>query len=185
MDAPNNCWPANLAKFADALVASTTFRTLVELPEGTDDDVAKFVFGKRLTHTRSGIVWTADELANLRHYAMVYSDPERPFGKHLEHNACYRPHGVVCVALGRLVLEKDLSDHGDNRTGLTDVHDRQWQNIVGTILDEMLAWLAENGGPYPIPSVEVTDDHENRSENAPTQGVWQYTELTFQYGVQQ
>lgn len=185
MDAPNNCWPANLAKFADALIASAEFQSLVEMPGGTADAVGKFVFGKRLTHARSGNMWTADELAELRHYALVYGDPERPFGKHLEQNACYRPHGLTVVAVGRLVREKDLAEHGPNRTGLTDEHDRQWQNIVGTILDQMLTWLAENGGPYPITSADVTDDHENRSENQDTQGVWQYTELTFQYGVQQ
>lgn len=185
MDAPNNCWPATLAKFADALVASATFQSLVELPGGSAADVGKFVFGKRLTHARSGNVWTAEELANLRHYAMVYGDPERPYGKHLQDNACYKPHGVTVIALGRLVPEKDLAEHDANRTGLTDEHDRQWQNIVGLLIEELLTWLAENGGPYPIQSVDVTDDHENRSENADNQGMWQYSEISFQHGVQQ
>lgn len=185
MDAPNNCWPANQQKFADALIASTTFRTLVELPDGPDGEVGKFVFGKRLTHPRSGNVWTADELKELRHYAMIYSDPERPFGKHLQNNACYRSHGVVVVSIGRLVLEKDLVDADQTRTGLTDLHDREWQNLTGTILDELLLWLQENGGPYPITNVEITDDNETRAENAPVQGTWQAIEFTFQYGLTQ
>lgn len=184
LEAPNNCWPVNLQSFADAAVASPTFRTLVSLPAGPDDEVAKLVFGKRLRISRSGYAWTADELAQQRAYAMVFSDPSRPFGLHLVNNARYSPHGTVCVALGRLVPAADLVDASTTSTGLTELHDRQWQNIVGTFITDILAWLPENGGPYPVPMVDITDDHESKASNSPTEGVWQYSEVTFQYNVE-
>lgn len=181
LETPNNCWPANLAKFGDGLAESAQFQTLV----GAADEVeaAAKIFGKRLTESKAGRTWTRDELAELRAYAMVYGDPDNPFGYHLANNAHYESHGLVIVAVGRLVPETDLIDPNENATGLTDVHDREWQNIVGTIITQMLAWLAENAGPYPIPAVEVVDDHETRAENARQQGTWQYSEVAFRYGV--
>lgn len=178
--APNNCWPANLQKFTDALSNSAQFQTLVEAADAAA--ALARIFGKRLTWSADGHAWTPDELATLRYYAMVYGDPGTPYGKHLQNNACYLPHGVTVVALGRLVLEKDLVDHGKGRTGLSDTHDRDWQNIVGTVIDQMLAWLPENAGPYPITTVDVTDDSETRAQNQPRQGMWQFTELTFIHG---
>lgn len=180
---PNNCWPANLQKFADALIASAAFQSLVGLPGGAAELVGRFVFGKRLTHTRFGAAWTADELADLKHYAMVFSES---YGKHLgaQQNVCYYPHGSVSLNIGRLVVERDLVDHGDGRTGLTDAHDRDWQNTAGTILDQMLAWLLENGGPYPVLSVEMLADSETRAEHRPQQGMWQNVEWLFEYRVE-
>lgn len=183
LEVPNNCWPANLQKVADAVIASAAFQSLVELPGGTADEVGRFVFGKRLTHARSGAAWTVDELADLRFYAMVFSES---YGKHLGGKQNYRhyPHGTVSVVLGRLVRDKDLVDHGEGRTGLNDVHDRQWQNIAGSVLDEMLDWLTENGGPYPVLNVEMLGDSETRVENQPTQGIWQNVEWLLDYRVE-
>ena len=184
LEAPNNCWPANLQKFADALANSAKFQGLT----GTADAAAAtaFIFGKRLTHSRDGHVWTRDELAELRHYALVYGDPATPYGKHGPHliggGAYDEPHGTTIVAVGRLVLEKYLVAQSADRTGLTDEHDRQWQNIAGKIADEILSWLDANGGPHPVTNFEVSDDYETRAENAPAQGIWQYTEFTFTHG---
>lgn len=178
---PNNCWPANMQKFADALANSAAFQTLVEADDATAAN--DFVFGKRLTHARSERRWTADEWADLRHYGMVFSDPESPFGYHLVNNAHYESHGLVIMAIGRLVPESQLVDPQDDRTGLNDEHDRDWQNIVGTVITEMLSWLQENGGPYPIPNVEIAEDYETRPKKAPATGIWQYTEVHFGYGI--
>jgi len=181
LEAPNNCWPANLQKFTDALSNSVQFQSLVEA--ATAAAALTRVFGQRLTHTRDGHAWTADELANLRYYGLVYGDPATPYGKHLQSNACYLPHGVAIVYLARLVPERDLVNPGQGNTGLSDAHDRQWQNIVGTIIDQVLAWLDTNGGPYPIPSVEVSDNYETPAENIANQGCWQTCEVTFSYGL--
>lgn len=183
MDAPNNCWPANTQKFADAVVASPTFRELVGLPYGPDEEVQARVFGKRLRFSRNGRAWTRDELATLRAYAMVFCSPDNPFGYHLVNNAHYESHGAVCVAFGRLIPDADLVDPGPDSTGLTEAHDRQWENIAGTIIKEVMSWLAENGGPYPIPSVSITDNFEEAAKTAGSVGAWQYTEVTFQYGL--
>lgn len=184
LEAPNNCWPSNLQSFADALVSSAAFQGMVGLPGGTADEVGKLVFGKRLDHSRSGHKWTADELATLRACAMVFSDPDKPFGYHLQDNHRYSPHGTVIIELRQLVPEADLVNPGDDGTGLTDVHDRQWHNIVGTIIKQMLEWLNENGGPYPVTNVDVTGDFETKASSAAQQGMWQCVELTFQYQVQ-
>jgi hypothetical protein len=184
LEAPNNCWPANLQKFADALANSAKFQALVEAANAIE--AAAFIFGRRLTHTRNGHAWTADELAELRHYAMVFGDPATPYGKHGPHliggGAYDDPHGATIVAVGRLVPEAELVAHGADRTGLSDEHDRQWQNIVGKLAEEILSWLDANGGPYPVTSFNVTDDYSSRAENAATQGVWQYSELTYTWG---
>lgn len=176
---PNNCWPANLQQFVDAVANSNEFQDLVGAADATAATAS--IFGKRLTHSHSGHAWTADELAQLRGYAMVYGDPTSPYGKHVTASTNYLPHGVTIVAVGRLVLEQDLIDHGDGRTGLTDTHDRDWQNIVGTILDEVLDYLRESGGPWPVGNAEVTEDSETKAENQPTRGCWQYCELSFSW----
>lgn len=115
---------------------------------------------------------------------MVFSSPDRPFGFHLQNNACYLPHGTVCVAFGRLVPAAELVAPTPKSTGLTEIHDRQWQNIVIPTAQEMLSWMQDNGGPYPVSNIDVTDDHENKATNSNTQGVWQYSELTFQYSLE-
>src|SRR3972149_2770935 len=107
-----NCWPGLLANFASAVVASTAFRTMVELPAGPDLAVAAFVFGNRVTHAHSGRVWTKDELQELRHYAAVLDDPDRPYGKHRDPltGSVYKAHGTSIVALASLILEANLVD---------------------------------------------------------------------------
>ena len=156
--APNNCWPSLLQKFVDAVANSAAFRTLVGA--ATEAEALASIFGKRLTHTQDGHAWTREELENLQAYAMVFGAAENPFGKHLSPALSYLPHGTTIIAVGRLVPEAELVAKTDNRNGLTDSHDRDWQNIVGTIPDQVLSWLRDNGGPWPVAGFDITDDSE-------------------------
>jgi hypothetical protein len=171
---PTNCWTTAEDKFLNAVANSAAFQTLVEAV----DEVAALerIFGKRLTHTKFGRAWTADELAELRHYAQVYSSPDGPYGKHLVNNACYKPHGTMIVVLARLVPATELVDPGEDRTGLTETHDRDWHNIVGDIADDIAEWLIENGG-YSEAPWDVDEYGETPATSGQTQGCWQGAEL--------
>jgi hypothetical protein len=182
LTAPNNCWPYAIQRFADALIASAQFRTMVELAaESEDAEIGAFVFGKRMTHSRNGRTWTKDELAQLRHFASVYGFT---FGKHRTPSTAMRPHGETSVYLSRLIPEANLVDNGDGLKP-TDEHDREWENIVGTTVDQVVAWMAEEGGVWPINSWDVTDDSETRSQVKSQQGTWQQVEISFQWGREQ
>lgn len=177
--APNNCWPYSIQAFADALAASAAFQSLVERPEISD--AADLVFGRRLTHSRSGRTWTKDDLANLRAYGTVQSED---YGKHRTESGFYRPHGVTAVGVYRLAPESSLLDYGIGPQ-LSDAQDRDWQNIAGTIADEIVTWLRDNGGPWPINNFELSIDAETRVEAAVQQGIWQDCEFLFSWGREQ
>jgi hypothetical protein len=182
---PNNCWPVHLQKFADALAASSQFKALVGLPDGTAEEVGRFVFGQRMTHPRSGPAWTVGELEDLLHYGLVFGDPSSPYGKHRTATSHYAPHGTTIVALGRLVPEEDQQPEPElvgGKSGLSDRNDRDWQNIVGTILDQIIAWLNENGGPWPVTNVDVLADYQTTDKKQKVQGTWQICELMFSWG---
>jgi hypothetical protein len=176
--APTNCWPKLLQKFADSLANSATFQAMVRAADATA--ATNRIFGKRLSYSRDGRTWTREELDELFAYGQVYSDPNAPYGKHLGGGNAFYPHGTTCIILARLVPESELSDdRGGGKTGLTDAHDRDWQNIVGNVIDETLAWLIENGGPWPINGAEITLDDETPAAKQATQGCWQGAEITF------
>jgi hypothetical protein len=178
LDAPTNCWPNLLQKFADALANSATFQTMVRAADAAA--ATNRIFGKRLTFTRDGRSWTREELEELFSYGQVYSDPNAPYGKHLGGGQAFYPHGTTCIILARLVPEANLSDdRGGGKTGLSDVHDREIQNIAGNVIDEVLSWLIQNGGPWPITNAEITLDDETPAVNQVNQGCWQGIEITF------
>lgn len=176
---PTNCWPQSLQMFADAVAASTTFQALVNRPEQTVQPPASdFVFGRRLTLARSGRTYTAADLAELRTYAMVQSVD---YGKHRTASMCYLPHGATAVALNRLVRAEGMVDVGLGAQP-SDAQDREWQNVVGSIADEIVTWLGDHGGPWPINSLDLTVDAETAHEARLQQGVWQEVELLFAWG---
>mgnify|MGYP001236458889 CR=1 FL=1 len=176
---PTNCWPLALQAFADALAASEAFGQIVARPEQTDPvDPAEFVFGRRLTISRNGRAWTAAELAELRAYGMVQSVN---YGKHMTAAGCYLPHGATAVAVCRLVPASELIDVGLGPQP-SDASDRNWQNLVGLVPEQVIAYLRDQGGPWPIGDVELTVDDETDHEARPQQGLWQEAEWLFAWG---
>jgi hypothetical protein len=173
--APTNCWPFLLQTFADALANSATFQSLVAAVDATG--AADRIFGKRLTYTRAGRRWTYAELQALAAYGQVYGHPDNPIGKHRGRGRQFLPHGTTCLVLARLV---DIGEAPDDLTGPTDADDREWQNIVGSVLDEVLAWLDENIGAE-ITSADITVDDETAAKNKNSRGIWQGVELTFNW----
>jgi hypothetical protein len=177
---PNNCWPYLLQMFADALAHSAAFQSMSRSANATAA-TAK-IFGKRLQFARNGRHYTREEFEELFGYGQVFGDPNAPYGKHLSAGKnCYLPHGTTCIILARIVTDLD-SDRADDSTGLTEVHDRDSQNFFGTIGDQIISWLNDNGGPCPLSGFEVTLDDETPAVHQGTEGSWQGCELTFPWG---
>lgn len=163
---PSNCWPYHVDKFTAALIASEAFQSLVG--QSAPEDVAGCIFGKRLTHSRSGRVWTREELAELRHYAMVQTET---YGKRLGPFGSYQPYGATWLDLYRLVPWGELVDVGAGPEP-TDAHEREWQNITGLIVDEVIAAMKE-GPTDVVDQVDLINDSSTKVQGASAQGVWQ------------
>lgn len=174
---PNNCWPRNEQKFADALAASAMFQTLI----GAGQTPGDHIFGRRFTHPRSGRTWDKEELASLTAYGMVFGDPGAPYGKRWTVNGRYLPFGQVTICLNRFLPDDELVHEGED-THPSDKHDRDSQNYYGTIIDQILTWLRDNGGPYPVNTVQVLDFSETPSGASVNQGVWQGIQADFSFG---
>lgn len=176
--APNNCWPNLLQKFADAVANSAAFQAMARAAD--EVEATSRIFGKRLTYSRDGRRYTREQLEELFGYAQVYGDPNSPYGKHIGGGMQYHPHGQTCIILARIVTDLE-GDKANDSTGLTEIHDRDWQNIAGTVADEVLSWLKENGGPKPVLGFDVTLDDETPAVHQGTQGCWQGCEFTFSW----
>lgn len=182
---PTNCWTNAEQKFADAVCNSAAFQSLVG--ESSAEAAADKVFGVRLTHPRSGRVWTPDELATLGSHGRLFSSANAPFGKHLNPTGsyCHLPHGMMAFEINRFVPESELVPNvfgSDDHNGLTDEHDRDFLNIVGTIADQVIEWLRENGGPFPLPGYEAEAWMESKADSQKQQGMFQVCLLSFPWG---
>lgn len=173
LPAPTNCEPYHQDRFVAALVASPTFQAMV----GTTDPAvaAGYVFGKRVTHSRNGRVWTREELAELRHLAMVQSEA---YGKRLSPFGSYRPFGVTALWLQRLLPAESLYDNGDGPNP-TDVQEREWQNISGKICDEIIAHFDGEGPTNIVDQFDMVVDGSTSVASGASQGVWQ--ERSYQF----
>ncbi|MGD9632545.1 MAG: hypothetical protein AB7G28_22770 [Pirellulales bacterium] len=179
---PNNCWPFAVERFGDALADSAKFRELTN----TADAVAagNYIFGRKLTHTKSGHAWTREELESLRAYAQIFSDPAAPYGKRRTVFNSWEPFGSMIVQVGRLVTAQQLAAYKE----IPDAMERDWQNIAGQIIDEMIEWMfnppltVTTGAPH-ITQVDVSEDGEQGIGQANTQGYWQFTETTWTWGL--
>lgn len=170
---PTNCWPYQLDRFGDALVASPTFQTLVGTTDPTE--VAGYIFGKRLTHSRGGRVWTREGLAELRRFAMIQTEN---YGKRLGQFGRYLPFGATYLFLSHLVPSEELIDNGDGPNP-TDAHDRYWQNTSGKIVDEVISHFDLQGPTGLIDQVDLVVDSSTQVQGAAAQGVFLDHEYLF------
>jgi len=176
MPAPTNCLTYYDEQFISAVVASASFRALVG--KTTDAEVAEFVFGKRLTHTRSGRVWTREELLELRYFAMVQSEAGGGYGKRLSPFGSYRPYGVKSLWLQRYLPPDSLLDNGAGPQP-TDAQEREWQNIHGNVVDEVILFFDSPGPTGTIDNVDWIVDGSSPVEAVDGTGMWQEAEYLF------
>ncbi len=180
---PTNCWTYHEQLFADAVANSEAFIAFVGAASATD--AKDKIFGERVTHPRSGRTYTVDELANLGSHARVFPSADQPYGKHAASNGVRQlyPHGRMIVEFCRFVSESQLEKRAydaDDRTGLTDQHDRDFRNMHGVAVDEIVEWMDQNGGAGPsLPTFEVIDFGESPANTHAQQGVWQVCAYEF------
>lgn len=176
MPAPTNCLTYFDERFISAVVASASFRALVG--KNTDAEVAEFVFGKRLTHTRSGRVWKREEIVGLQHFAMVQSEAQGGYGKRISPFGSYRPYGVKYLWMQRYLLPETLLDNGAGPQP-TDAQEREWQNITGNVVDEVILYFDSPGPTGTIDNVDWIVDGCTPVEGIGGTGMWQEAEYMF------
>lgn len=178
LEAPTNCWTKNNAKFGEGLIYCPAFQTIVG--QATPEKAAARVFGRELDEPLDGNTYSRVELQELRAYAQVYPAIEQPYGfvRTVTHRRI--PYGNSVIFLERMVIEPQrLSADAD----VPGVLDREWENRVGDLMDELDCWLDVNGGPH-IRGIAVTDGPGfNPRSEWETRGMWQGVELTVAWGL--
>lgn len=178
MESPSNCWTIAEARIADAVARSAAFQSLTETSDATA--AAAYVFGEKVGEPVDGHAFTKDELAQLKHYAQVYSAHDHPYGVSYGANRP-TPYGSAVVYVERLVTEAE--QHSGEQP---DDSERLFKNRIGDLMDEIHAWLggaAAEDGLY-IRRIHVTDGPGlNPSDRWKSQGMWQGCELTVDWGL--
>ena len=175
IDAPTNCWTLAEQAIADAVSNSAAFQGVTGTNTATA--AACFVFGEQKDEPLNGEVFSKEELENIRHYAQVYSDDEAPYGKQLGGTLRYLPFGSAIVFVERLVKEADR-----NMTDAPEQTHRWFKNHIGDLVDQIISWMEENGGPF-IRTITVTDGPGlNPDDRWEANGMWQGIELTIAWG---
>ena len=172
-----NCWTSARDFYKDAVANSATFQAMVETP-GDETAAAAFVFGAALPPPADGNKYTRPELEGLRHYAQIYSGDETPYGKRRRVFGNFEPFGQVQLVLSRLVTEAEL----DAAYGQLATVAENYELTAGDILDEVLAWLDANGGPW-VQTAAVSDGPGFvTEEEAIGEGLWMGIEFTISWG---
>lgn len=178
-----NCWTVNRELVRQALAASSAFQGLV----GATDDAtaARHIFGVRVEHPDRR-PYTLEEMETLRHYAQVYSAAEAPYGKRRRAHGGFEPHGTVTVLIMRLIPDAQWNDAelGGDSDLVSPAASRlveEFEELVGDVIDQVLQWLDEHGGPY-VQTCDVTEGpgFSARDRVAGT-GTWQGVELTLRW----
>lgn len=175
LEAPSNCWTIAESKIAAAVAASTAFQALTGSADAVE--AASLVFGEQLDEPFDGTQYTKDELANLKHYAQVYHDLEKPYG--LARTTAQRliPFGSAIVYVERLVTEQER-----NGADVPQSIERLFKNRIGDLMEDIPEWLLENGGPH-FRSAEVVDGPGfNERSKWDQQGMWQGCAFNISWG---
>lgn len=175
LTAPTNCWTATERNYAEAVANSVAFQAMVGA--STAAQARAFIYHDELDHPLDGSAYTPDELAERRHYAMVYCEG---YGKRRQASSRFEPRGECTLYLARLV--PSLSLNSDIPTELW----RQWKNIIGDIVQQTVDYAEAhiNGGPYTM-AYDVTDGPGfNHRDKWASQGAWQGVEFTLTWGVE-
>lgn len=180
--AATNCWTHALETIAQGLAACPTFQTMVGAT-GDATAAAALVLGRKLRQAWNGQYYTLEQLQELGAYAQLFSAPNAPYGKRRRSlSSGFEPYGQAVVCLARLVPEADLQA-SDADTSRADELDREWEILCGDVIDELIAWLAENAGPV-VQDVAVIVVDETADKRQPTHGCWQGCDLAITWGRQ-
>ncbi len=169
---PTNCMTQAENKFATAVAHSAAFQSLVRVASATA--AARYVFGDRLDEPVNGESYETPELEELSHFAQVYTTG---YGKVRQSSARFEPFGeMTCYVANRLGLLAAQEE-------VPAARERDWHNTIGALMDEIVTWLEENGGPhinrFSITEGPATNDSSRWSKD----GVWQLVEFTIEWGV--
>ena len=176
IEAPTNCWTSSEQAIADAVANSARFQQIVGVSNATD--ATALVFGEQIADPETGETYDLAELQNLKHYAQVYSADENPYGKRRSPTSRFEPFGSVILFIERLVTDWD-----QNATDAPESVHRWSKNRAGDVVDQIISYLDDNGGPF-IRTVVVTDGPGlNSREKWKTQGMWQGIEFTIDWGL--
>ena len=176
VEAPTNCWTLAEQAIATAVANSAAFQWVTETANAAD--AGKFVFGEQKDEPLDGETYDKSELENQLAYAQVYSTNEGPYGKQRSATNRFEPFGSIVIFVERLVREAD-----QNITDAPEQTHRWFKNRMGDLVDEVIAYIDNNGGPF-IRTVAVTDGPGlNSRDRWQQQGMWQGIEWSIDWGL--
>lgn len=176
LPAPNNCWTYSESTFGTALANCASFQEMTSTVNA--DDAAGYVYGEALDHPLNGEHYETDELEQkFRHIGQVYSAPDTPYGKRVVSTRYHEAYGTAVIYIERLVPEAELD--GDN---IPQAIHRTFKNYAGKIIDELIVYLRENGGPI-VHEFAVSEYGTNPQEDWENDGVWQGASIVLTWGL--
>lgn len=177
--APTNCWTYAESSIATAIANSAAFQAMT----GTDNatDAAQHVYGEQLDEPIDGEAYTrADREQRHQHIAQVYSSTDQPYGKRRGASSRFEPFGVAVVYLERLATEVERT-----AAEVPQELERAFKNTVGDVIDQIIAYLDENGGPI-VTGVTVEDGPGwNEQKRWKDDGAWQGCGMLVTWGIEQ
>lgn len=121
--------------------------------------------------------YTADELAALRPYAVIWTDEEEGFRR----KQVAAGAGFYFEDSGRLHLELVQEIAAADQADLS-ASDRKFKNALGLILDE-LAELAGQGGYLTATSFATKGPLRPHPDSEDGEGPWQWAKLVIDWGL--
>lgn len=162
---PTNCWTQAEARIAAAIAASPTFG-------------GRPIFGEQLPPPDSHEAYTRAELDTIGAYAQVGSQQQNPYAMTRVGNL-WEPNGVAWVYFYRR-LPADIA----TQEYVPQELERDFKNWVGSIMDDSIDWLTDNGGPWVV-EWAVTEYGLSARETWDTEGAWEGAGTLVAWGRQQ
>lgn len=175
---PTNCWTSIERQFATATANSAAFITMVGAANASE--ATTLVFGEQLNEPLNGEFYEQSEREQeLNKYAQVYSAPDQPYGKRRLQSQRFEAFGVTRLYLERLVADVER----DKESDVPQYFETEFKNIVGNVIEEIIAYMFTNGGPI-IQQVIVDDGPGwNEKHRWPDEGAWQGCGMLFEWGL--
>lgn len=176
--AATNCWTNAVESVVAAIPQSASFRSLAQAA----DVAAAAEMVKQKSHVPNHLeeYFSTYDLAEYWCWALVCSPVVNPYRKQRSASGFYEPYGTVSVLVVRSLLPEDASRF-DN---VQHEEDRDFENAIGTIIDEVLAYL-DDQQTLRVRVASVTEATVRvQPKQRESRGNLQYAVIQLEWGFQ-
>ena len=179
VEAATNCWTNAEDALVGALPELAEFRTYVGAANSAA--AAKKIFLEETDKPADGHADGRPEREARGSFAIVSSDQGQPYSIEQGRAGDFYGSGRLVLSIERLVPEIEWLQQETDNASSGQVY-RWTKNRTGTLINQLVDYWAENGGPY-LRRASVLGPLENDPETWENEGRWHFIEITIEWGL--